>query len=428
MRVAPAKTGKISKNYKYLKMKKSIDDIYREKLGNSETTPPGDIWQNIAAALPEKKRGVIAPFWYYAGGVAAVTALLFSIFREQFQFSGDYDSAMVQVSRESLTLIPEPASDLYRETMLQASAMLEMLRRIPQHNQKAGRATAKIENVHNPGPFTGMIAEAEIPELSASNYRFSEYLLNETLSENTADVSSAVTESPEPVDLLQKKEEPAVAEKTSSAVKRFSLTTTAAAVYSDQLGRGSAIDEGFAANSSAGEISMAYGINLGYQVSERIKIRTGLNKVSLSHTTQNVNFAAAVNSRAVEAELLSFASSAPGHLNQSLGFIEIPAEVEYALINRKIGLNLIGGASTLFLDENMLTLNSAGFSASLGEANNLNQLSFSANLGLGVNYNFSPSFQFNLEPLFKYQLNTFNEVSGVRPYYFGVYSGLSYKF
>ena len=41
-------------------------------------------------------------------------------------------------------------------------------------------------------------------------------------------------------------------------------------------------------------------------------------------------------------------------VNQSLGFIEIPLEIEYALINKKFGFNIIGGFSSFILSNNEL--------------------------------------------------------------------------
>ncbi len=117
-----------------------------------------------------------------------------------------------------------------------------------------------------------------------------------------------------------------------------------------------------------------------------------------------------------------------GYLNQSLEYIEIPLEFELSLLDKKMGLNVIGGASTFFLNGNMVSHNSPFSKIELGEANNLNDLSFSANIGVGLHYNFSARFQFNLEPILKYQINTYNKGLGLTPYIFGIYSGLSFKF
>src|SRR5690606_21291508 len=63
-----------------MKKRQKIDDIYREKLRNVETTPPADVWQNITAALPENKKDRIVPLWFQLGGIAAALVLMFSLF------------------------------------------------------------------------------------------------------------------------------------------------------------------------------------------------------------------------------------------------------------------------------------------------------------------------------------------------------------
>jgi hypothetical protein len=65
----------------------------------------------------------------------------------------------------------------------------------------------------------------------------------------------------------------------------------------------------------------------------------------------------------------------------------------------------------------------------MGEANNINPVHFSTNIGLGVDYQFLKAFRASVEPMFKYQLNTFSNNSGnFRPYFIGIYSGISYQF
>ena len=90
---------------------------------------------------------------------------------------------------------------------------------------------------------------------------------------------------------------------------------------------------------------------------------------------------------------------------------------------------MIGGFSTLFLGNNEVVVNDGDFRTVLGEANNLNTVSFSTNIGLGFNYNLSKRLTLNVEPMFKYQLNPYtNSSANFRPYYLGVFSGVSFKF
>src|SRR5690606_24286126 len=116
-------------------------------------------------------------------------------------------------------------------------------------------------------------------------------------------------------------------------------------------------------------------------------------------------------------------------LIQNINYYEIPLELEYAIINTKFGVNLIGGVSTLFLGNNEISVKSENFSSALGEANNLSNVSFSTNVGLGLDYKLSQRFIFNMEPMFKYQINPYTDSSvNFKPYYLGVYSGFSFKF
>src|SRR5690606_14905516 len=98
-----------------------------------------------------------------------------------------------------------------------------------------------------------------------------------------------------------------------------------------------------------------------------------------------------------------------GKMVQQLGYIEVPVEVNYAVVEKKFGVVLIGGVSSLFLVDNSVLLESESLVTEMGEAKNANDLNFSANVGMGLNYKFSPKVQMHLEPMFKYQLNTFSE-------------------
>jgi len=120
--------------------------------------------------------------------------------------------------------------------------------------------------------------------------------------------------------------------------------------------------------------------------------------------------------------------STPGEIRQQFGYIEIPLELEYSLIDSRFGLNIIGGGSSLFLDNNRVDLVSGNAKTKLGEATNINSTSFSTNIGVGMDYKLTDKFSISVEPIFKYQLNTFSNVNNVRPINFVVYSGLNFRF
>jgi len=241
-------------------------------------------------------------------------------------------------------------------------------------------------------------------------------------------------------------------------LSRWGISTNVAPVYFNSLGKGSSLDRQFVDNSKSGEINMSYGINASYAINEKLKIRAGVNKVNLGHNTNNVivNRSEGVssissfsrsnsnirfnedsqNTMILSSQNLSFSAvpnvvetSVQSSINQELGFIELPLEVEYALLDNKLGVNVIGGFSTFFLDKNRVYTSLNGDKTLLGEANNINNTSYSANFGLGLNYNVSDKVILNLEPTFKYQINTFRDTSGdFQPFFIGIYTGLRYKF
>lgn len=238
--------------------------------------------------------------------------------------------------------------------------------------------------------------------------------------------------------------------------RKWKVTPNVAPVYYSSLGNGSSIDPNFSGNAQKGDVNMSYGVQVSYALNDRLSLRTGLNNVDLSYSTGDVIIASgpvAVGLRgvdygpgqivvtAVNRDLANHAgTNAFGDLNlkstagnarviQSINYYEVPVELQYALVDSRFGINIIGGLSTLFLGDDEISVKSDNFSSVLGSANNLSQISFSTNVGLGLNYRLSKSFVLNVEPMFKYQINPYSDSSvDFKPYYLGVYSGLSFKF
>ncbi len=246
-----------------------------------------------------------------------------------------------------------------------------------------------------------------------------------------------------------------IEETTDEEFERWKIASNIAPVYFNTFGKGSSIHPQFNNNSKTGNINMSYGISGSYAINKKLSVRTGVNKVNLGYSTNNVIVFVNVNSPSnsqllrnvklnqtgqnisfISVEVFNFAQ-VPDMLNdfikssidQRLGFIEIPLELKYKISNKKMGINIIGGFSALFLNDNEIYSVLDGNSTLLGKATNINNTSFSANFGLGFDFKILDKFNLNLEPVFKYQLNTFNNTSGnFKPYFIGIYSGLSFKF
>jgi len=247
--------------------------------------------------------------------------------------------------------------------------------------------------------------------------------------------------------------------KQESKMNRWQLTSNVAPVFLGSISGGSPIDSTLSRNSKSYNTNVGFGIGVSYALNRKLSIRTGLNKVNMSYDTQDITFFTGIQAKTLtnvnpaassamihvesnvpststvpsEGGLLPFENSlmhkSSGFLRQEMGYLEMPVEMTYNVLDKKFGVKIIGGFSTLFLQNNNILIISENRDTVLGKANNLNDVHFSTNFGLGVKYSFFRAFEFNVEPTVKYQLNTYSSNSGnFKPYLFGIYSGVSYKF
>ncbi|MBT8263806.1 MAG: outer membrane beta-barrel protein, partial [Muriicola sp.] len=238
---------------------------------------------------------------------------------------------------------------------------------------------------------------------------------------------------------------------------RWEVTPNVGPVYYSSFGNGSSIDPSFADNSQSGDVNFSYGAAVSYAISEKLSLRTGISNVNLSYSTGGLELGTGPTSAALKSvnygktsgQVLTAvdkgslrpnpeggfgvitpkAGGAEAFLNQKIRYYEVPMELKYSLLDNKFGINMIGGFSTLFLGNNEVSVEAGDFRSVLGEANNLNSLSFTTNIGLGFDYKITNRLKFNIEPIFKYQLNPYSDSSvDFNPFYMGVYTGLSFKF
>ncbi|SHI90261.1 hypothetical protein [Flavobacterium haoranii] len=261
--------------------------------------------------------------------------------------------------------------------------------------------------------------------------------------------------------LLKEKEEGKDADEKEKEekVSKWAVSTNASPIYFNSISEGSPIDQSLATNTKKSNLTMSYGVGLQYQLSSKLALKAGINNLNLSYETQNVYYETALvstsgfnqnidenaNARNIhiygekpvispttlfsDVDTQSFDVAHSGNLRQDIRYFEIPLELSYKLVDKKFGIDLVGGFSTFLLNGNSIWLLDEGMEMEIGKANNLNNTNFSSNLGFGLNYKFLKNFRAEIQPMFKYQFNTFSENSGdFKPYFIGVYSGLSYRF
>jgi hypothetical protein len=117
-------------------------------------------------------------------------------------------------------------------------------------------------------------------------------------------------------------------------------------------------------------------------------------------------------------------------MKQNFSYLELPVFLRYKIIDRTVDFNLIGGLSYNLLVDNSVYTVIDGTKYVIGTTGGMNMFSLSSSVGMGMEYKFSDKLSLNLEPTFRYYMNSFSTTGGsnFHPYSFGIFSGLSYKF
>jgi hypothetical protein len=252
--------------------------------------------------------------------------------------------------------------------------------------------------------------------------------------------------------MLREKESGKKDEQMAEAMgPRWNVKPQVAPLFYNSFSSGSPIDQQFASNSKNYDKDLSVGLGLNYAINERLSIRSGVNTVNLNYATQDIQFYASLESSTsnitakastarnanivVTTRAEGFASNAStdsytGSMVQTTGYIEVPLEMSYALLKKRFGIEVIGGVSTLFLNENKVSVvSNQGLATTVGEAGNLNDVHFSTNIGVGFKYRIFKALQASFEPTLKYQVNTYSRDAGnFKPYFIGLYSGVSFSF
>ena len=472
-----------------MKQKKNIDQLFNERFANHQADPASHVWDKIQARLEKDKKDRVIAIWWRTAGVAASLALIFSLagLLDNTQ-SNSIVEQQPEVKNNSTpsTKIDKAVEINLRQdnTRVAASNKAAQNQTITPKVEVNDNKTSKNEIIvlNKPKNAVAKLAVKKDAGVPAKNLGVAVVKPNNSpvISENKEIINTEVVVptgsstviaaleniSPEGAEKQsifdaikeqkQLESKDAVA-KISSQENLWEIAPNIAPVYYNTLSQGSSIDASFADNSQSGDVNISYGIGVRYALNDRLKIRSGISNVSLSYSTAGIELGDGPVSLALKnidytregvvviaQDLGTFTSqnqdgtfgditpkstNGEAFINQNISYYEVPLELSYTLFDSAFGLDVIGGVSTLLLGNNEVSVTAGSYNEVLGSANNLSNISFATNIGLGLHYKMSSKFRLNVEPMFKYQLNPYTDSSvSFKPYYLGVYTGLSFKF
>lgn len=119
-------------------------------------------------------------------------------------------------------------------------------------------------------------------------------------------------------------------------------------------------------------------------------------------------------------------------VTQYFEYLELPVNLKYKIMDKKFDVSLMGGISANFLIGTDIQLNYDDNSSKNTDytTEGLNRINYSSLMGIGFEYPLFKNLILNIEPKFRYYLNSINkeQVYDIRPYSIGIFSGISYLF
>ena len=476
--------------------RKHIDRIFQEKFKNFEQQPDAQNWQTIKKRLKQNKRRRPFLIWWRAAGVAAVLAVIIGLiignqndttpdFSSKDYINFDYDKDKenkLTTSKKVQNALAIDIDALAQDRLKKSSVSSSQKASVAKQNAKKtdqtkadykkvfqsteqfvdqfNQSEKKSSNKGFQGTFS--LADTNIDDLIPDDYT------NPPEVNLTGFLNAGLKKKTDSTKTDQNKDDVQIAENENSARTENELTEEekqddkskwlinpeVSPVLAGSFSGKNALGADFATNETTNNTSLTYGVNIGFQLSPKWRIISGVKQLNTSSTTKNVLAARASSGQSIANsnlnqnnpdilitspdafQTLSSKRNVSGRtsiqnasLERQLNFIELPVGLAYKILDRKIGVEISAGASSLFVSDNEVFMTSKTRTEKIGSLENVNSTSFITNLGLGFDYNISNRFDINLRPTLKYQLNTFDSsTTDYQPYIIAIYTGFSYRF
>ncbi|HFK5501628.1 TPA: hypothetical protein ACG0AG_000301 [Elizabethkingia anophelis] len=449
---------------------KNIDKIFKDQL-NQPQNPPAGAWDFIQSALDgEKRRKPAGYIWLPVSGIAAMFLIGVFIFKSNDSSSErKSENKIVKQTLPQNPFIDEPEGEKTNEVIQKNEASSHI-------SEIKNDVIAWTKNIFTP--------KNKAIDISETNKELISQYKNEITKGNDGNEKTKIVQQDKNGNITENKYEQTFPNKnndsdlltgkskilqqtnkgTQSGGDKFSVSAFFSPTQVNSFGGKSLLSNDFNNLDIQNSVNMSYGARVSYAINDKIKIRTGAGMLDIEQRTKNVPITVSVSGGKGGAILYQLAPIPPAHnisysgdlrvgsiepvsnlqaggafaksslqgdIAQKIRYVEIPleAEINFAKLN-KLGFNATLGASSYVLTHNSISAVTPGSSVKqdLGTATNLNDLSFSANAGLKIDYEVSKKMKLNVEPTFKYMIKPMNKVNDTKPYIIGVSTGVTFSF
>ena len=463
--------------------KNKTDQQFREQLRHFEEGPPDQVWHGIASALhsDKRKRQVL---WVsrIAASIAVLLALgtTWFLLREppenqlvtrETQEAGTRDETGTTKTeiRTTMAVIPDTMAVIPDDKAVIPVTRAEIPEITGEMNDQTEGNLADADYADYaevvPGDRPYMDQLKTVPPRSATGLQ-TDYPV--TLL--AVYYPSIIPDESEGIDVF---DEWGDDRKTSH--DKWGVGTQVSPIYSYrnlEVSDGSASGASYYNDVEDGIVSYAGGVNVHYAPLKRLSVQSGLyysnmgmkvgnayyasvdkrsslmdetstiqasinNSTGIIETQQGLDYAIAANPApqpgwelGSQNAMASSLDAPQGEILQQFQYLELPLILRYRVIDRRLGFHFLGGLSSNFLVGNSAYYQEGGNKEQIGTTGNLRPVNYSSVVGMGVDYSISKRFHINLEPTFRYYLNSINTGSVIQshPYTIGIFTGLLYTF
>ncbi len=193
----------------------------------------------------------------------------------------------------------------------------------------------------------------------------------------------------------------------------------------DQLASFNTTNKDFLSVRSAGmetepEIAYSYGANVGFKLTRRFVVQTGVAYRRANTTTTTTGYIEEIGSETRLPIVASYQYQLEGlssvkrisetNLSNQYEFVSVPLRAGYVLLDKKLNLTFLAGISTEFFLNNQIVDKSKyleTLSSSAGEGSPYKSVYFNGSLGTMLGYTFSKNYAITLEPSYRFAVNSF---------------------
>ncbi len=448
-----------------------FDQHFKDKLSQPQL-PPLDAWKNIQEKLDEKeKKKRIIPLFYWIGSTAACLIAGISIYyfnqNDAINVNHTPTNEVVKTKSTSKESTKKDWNNIeHTNENSSDKKIVSSVKKSTELNQKIiQRSSSYFENIIGESSlFSNTIPnqkEDKTQELSQTNSTQKDNFVQNNSTINPKNEVSEKETNPKileekPLELVLQEEKKKEKEKVEIKQKSPLLTVSSYINPTKMLDSKSILADEFNDHTIKNNLTVAYGAKISVRINDKINVRSGVAKVELEQNTTNVNSGINMGVYALSASnpktannityhsnirvipdqsnqnaVMTMLSSDTNNMEQKVHYIEIPLEVEYKLASfDKFNLLATAGGSYYVVTKNTISLADVNTRSQykLGEASNLNDMSYSANAGVKLEYNLSNKSSINLEPNYRYMLNPLKNVDAKNPSLLGLNLGFSIKF